>query len=67
MKHEIFVEVFKTILGLNIFFFALFGWIYNMISLSQMEMNPISGLLIVRVIGIPIIPVGVIVGYISNP
>ena len=39
------------------------GWIWNIIKLIHMGLDPITGLLIVRAIGIFVFPVGMIVGY----
>ena len=39
------------------------GWVWNIIKLISMSLDPITGLLIVRAIGIFVFPVGMIVGY----
>jgi prepilin-type N-terminal cleavage/methylation domain-containing protein len=39
------------------------GWIWNIVKLISMNLDPITGLLIVRAIGIFVPPVGAIVGY----
>ena len=40
-----------------------FGWCWNIVKLISMSLDPITGLLIVRAIGIFVFPVGMIVGY----
>ena len=40
-----------------------FGWCWNIVKLIGMNLDPITGLLIVRAIGIFVFPVGMIVGY----
>jgi hypothetical protein len=40
------------------------GWVWNIIKLVGMGLDPITGLLIVRAIGIFVFPVGMIVGYV---
>ena len=40
-----------------------FGWCWNIVKLIGMNLDPITGLLVVRAIGIFVFPVGMIVGY----
>jgi hypothetical protein len=42
---------------------SAFGWVWNIVKLVGMDLDPITGLLIVRVIGIFLVPLGCIVGY----
>ena len=39
------------------------GWVWNIIKVVGMSLDPITGLLIVRAIGIFVFPVGMVVGY----
>lgn len=39
------------------------GWIANIVKLTGMSLDPLTGLLVVRAIGVFIPPVGAIVGY----
>ena len=39
------------------------GWAWNIVKLVGMGLDPITGLLIVRAIGIFVFPVGMVVGY----
>lgn len=39
------------------------GWVWNIVKLIGMGLDPITGLLIVRAIGIFVPPVGAVVGY----
>jgi hypothetical protein len=40
-----------------------FGWVWNIVKLVGMDLDPITGLLIVRVVGIFLVPLGCVVGY----
>ena len=42
---------------------AVIGWIWNIVKLVGMTLDPITGMLIVRVIGIFVPPLGAVVGY----
>ena len=53
---------------IGMFFFviipaAAWGWVWNIVKLVGMTLDPITGMLIVRVIGIFIPPLGAVVGY----
>ena len=55
-----------TIIEFLVVFIALagaFGWGWNIVKLIGMSLDPITGLLIVRAIGIFVFPVGMVVGY----
>lgn len=39
------------------------GWIWNIVKLCAMSFDPLTGLLVVRAIGIFVFPVGMVVGY----
>ena len=43
---------------------AVWGWVWNIVKLIGMGLDPITGLLIVRVIGIFVPPLGAVVGFI---
>lgn len=43
---------------------ALGGWIANIVKLVGMDFGAITGLLIVRAIGISIVPLGAVMGFI---
>lgn len=40
------------------------GWVLNIVALAHMQIPPFTGLLILRVVGIFIPPIGGIVGYV---
>ena len=42
------------------------GWVWNIVKLVGMSFDHITGLLIVRAIGIPFVPLGAVMGYIPN-
>ena len=56
----------ELIVGVFIFIIvpaAIWGWVLNIAKLVGMNLDPITGLLIVRAIGIFVPPVGAVVGY----
>lgn len=42
---------------------GLWGWVWNIVKLISMSFDPITGMLIVRVAGIFVPPLGAVVGY----
>lgn len=42
------------------------GWIANIVKLVGMSFDPITGLLIVRAVGIFLAPLGAVMGFIPN-
>ena len=56
-------ELVTVVLCLALAAGAAWGWVWNIIKLVGMNLDPISGLLIVRVVGIFVPPVGMVVGY----
>lgn len=66
MKKQLGFTVTELLLVLFFGFLALaggVGWVWNIVKLVDMTLDPITGLLIVRVIGIFIPPLGAVVGY----
>jgi len=57
------IEMVITLLLLVIIPAAIFGWIWNIVKLVAMGLDPITGLLVVRVVGIFLPPIGAVVGY----
>jgi hypothetical protein len=51
-------------IGLLIMGLSLYGWLMNLIILWNMPLDPLTGQLIVRIIGIFVAPLGVILGYV---
>jgi hypothetical protein len=51
-------------LFLIIFGFSLYGWIMNIITLWTMPLDPLTGQLIIRIIGIFVAPLGAILGFV---
>ena len=39
------------------------GWIWNIIKLAGMTFDVLTGLLVLRVVGIFVVPLGMVVGY----
>ena len=44
---------------------ALYGWVSNLIALAHSNFEPLTGMVVVRIIGVFAVPVGVVMGYIS--
>lgn len=53
------VELIVVVLGLA----SIIGWVWNIVKLSQMNFEPITTMLIIRIAGILVAPLGVVVGY----
>jgi hypothetical protein len=51
------------ILSLTLFLGGSVGWIRNIIAITQSDFNHIDGELVVRVIGVPMVPVGSVMGW----
>jgi hypothetical protein len=62
MKKQIGYTVVEVVIVLVLLFGAV-GWVWNIVKLIGMGLDPITGLLIVRAIGIFVPPVGAVVGY----
>jgi hypothetical protein len=51
-------------IGLLIMGLSLYGWLMNLITLWTMPLDPLTGQLIVRIIGIFVAPLGAILGFV---
>ena len=54
-----------AIVWLAIVIAAGYGWVMNIITLAHSDFDPITGLLVLRVVGIFVAPLGTILGYIA--
>ncbi len=52
------------VIGLMVGFFAIYGWAENIIKLAHMSFDPITGMAILRAIGVVLAPLGVVLGYV---
>ena len=43
-----------------------YGWIRNIVVVARHVNDPITGMFILRIVGIPAAPVGVVLGYIGD-
>ena len=41
-----------------------FGWVRNIIAVTHSDFNNIDGELVVRVVGIPMVPIGAVMGWV---
>jgi hypothetical protein len=62
MKNSNIVGMYYLI-SISIFVFALAGWILNLLAIAHANFNDINGLLIIRIIGVFIAPIGAVLGY----
>lgn len=66
MKKQFGYTLSELIIGL---FFAVvvvgggIGWVWNIVKLVGMSLDPLTGMLIVRAVGIFVFPVGMVVGW----
>jgi prepilin-type N-terminal cleavage/methylation domain-containing protein len=42
---------------------CIFGWVNNIIKLAHSSFQPITGLAVLRVVGIFVVPLGCVLGY----
>jgi hypothetical protein len=52
-----------NIIGLIIIVFCFTGWIKNIIKLSNCDFEPSYRSEVLRIIGIPVAPMGIVIGY----
>ena len=41
-----------------------YGWVSNIIKLAGSSFDPLGGVVVIRAIGIPIVPLGIVMGYV---
>jgi len=56
-------------IGVGLLFAAIvgassYGWISNIIKLAGSSFDPLGGVVVIRAIGIPFIPLGIVMGYV---
>lgn len=52
-----------AILYLGLIIVVIYGWVANIVTIAQSDLSTITGMLILRVAGIFVAPLGVILGY----
>lgn len=57
------IELIVVLIILPIGILSGVGWIWNIIKLVGMNFEPVTTLLVLRIVGIPVAPLGMIVGY----
>lgn len=62
MKKQLGYTIFELVLVL-IALFGAGGWIANIVKLAGMSFDPITGMLVVRIVGIFLAPIGAVMGY----
>ena len=58
------LAVMLCLAGVALGIAALGGWVYNIVKLVGMNLDTFSGLMLLRIIGIVIAPLGVVLGYV---
>ena len=61
MKSKIFPVL---VIGLMVGVFAIYGWVENILKLVHMNFDPITGMGVLRAIGVVLAPLGVVLGYV---
>ena len=62
------MKIFSAVLGLGVIaaiVLAAYGWVMNILWVFRHFQDGVTGELILRIIGIPIVIIGAILGYIS--
>ena len=66
------MKIFSAVVGLGVILAALstvalavYGWVMNILWVFHHFQDGVTGELILRIVGIPIVIIGVILGYIS--
>lgn len=60
-------DVGKALVGIVVIVLtiaAIYGWVMNIVAITQSEFIPITGLLILRIVGIFISPLGAVLGWV---
>lgn len=53
-----------AIVYLGLVIAVIYGWVANIVTIAQSDLSTITGMLILRVAGIFVAPLGVVLGYI---
>jgi hypothetical protein len=64
MTKKDFFTLFGAVVWLGVIAAICYGWIANIITIAHSNFNDITGLLVLRVVGIFIAPIGAVLGYI---
>lgn len=64
MAKEIKVGLFTWLLLITVFILGFAGWAMNIMTIAGSSFNDLTGLLILRVVGIFIAPMGAVLGWI---
>jgi len=43
---------------------CLWGWVWNIVKLAGVVSDPLSGLIVLRIIGVIVAPLGVVLGFV---
>jgi hypothetical protein len=54
--------IFEVIV-LIIAIFGIYGWVANIVSLAHSTFDPLTGMVVLRVVGIFVAPLGAVLGY----
>ncbi len=63
MKQQLGYAMVLMVVWISLLILAIGGWVANIVKLIGMDFGAITGLLIVRAVGIFIAPLGAVMGY----
>jgi len=56
-------DILAVLFGFAILVFAVYGYILNIVHIVNDSIWPMSGMMLVRIIGVFLMPLGAVVGY----
>jgi hypothetical protein len=62
-KHQTGNALVALLLWIGLALVSLWGWIWNIMKLYDLGLDPLTGEVVLRVIGIFVAPIGVVMGY----
>lgn len=55
--------VIAFLIYVTIILASLYGWVMNIVSLIGSNFDPLTGLVVARIVGIFVAPLGIVLGY----
>lgn len=55
--------IYLGLFSICIFIFGIYGWVWNIIKIAQGDVLPLTGLMVLRIIGVFLAPIGSVLGY----
>jgi len=57
------VKELGVLIGLALWIAGAIGWVLNIVTIAGSSLDPLTGEMLVRIIGIFIFPIGMVAGY----